>query len=586
MDKNRTGTRNKMFVSQKDGYLEELISLCFPIEDRESSVLMQLSGNYLEKGTRIESFAREKGKRQLKCYAGEKGKRFFQIRMKSEERNRYFDYALEKEERRIKKLMEAIRTEEEFRAEARPMLQEVLGLYEEDIQVITEKEDEWQPGYSLCKSSDACMSIKISVSCHGNRLVQFSPVNGKSKKQGFWFFKRSPRVAAYVGPYLEVFACAAVLSGMQEALWELAEDTESRADGLAQKLVYELFDWNYSVGEGIDPEFEACLIAKGYEVDYETLTYRKKGIDKTVDMDFMNSTGMSYIQALYFLYLCLTKKEKIPLEFFLYRQENPKEGEDGIGLYKSGTVHDLLAKLYLILHDEYQEYKAHEEYRRIQNKHIATAYITKKNIPAAIMKEMEQSLFNRCFGYVEYDEDIDIDAVRAAAQEFQKVNLQLFGGVKHKDCAMRIRKLGKHKARGLYYPQLNCLCVDIRSPESFIHEYYHLLDDQLGGLSQKYCFYSVCQKYRELLKKNIQEDVDLGKNLSGSGKYNLEYYLRPEEIFARCGEIYLQRIKKIQSSLLKPDLEEMFAYPESEELEKLICGYYEEFHKKLKKEAC
>ena len=61
----------------------------------------------------------------------------------------------------------------------------------------------------------------------------------------------------------------------------------------------------------------------------------------------------------------------------------------------------------------------------------------------------------------------------------------------------------------------------------------------------------------------------------GGSKYNLDYYLFPTEVFARCGEIYISRIKGVVNSCCKLSGELGFAYPENAELEKLIAEYFD-----------
>ena len=60
--------------------------------------------------------------------------------------------------------------------------------------------------------------------------------------------------------------------------------------------------------------------------------------------------------------------------------------------------------------------------------------------------------------------------------------------------SIRFRKLGNHKAIGLYYPLIQCLCVDLRNTTSFIHELGHLIDhcmDDGGQLSEQPAFFNV-----------------------------------------------------------------------------------------------
>ena len=83
--------------------------------------------------------------------------------------------------------------------------------------------------------------------------------------------------------------------------------------------------------------------------------------------------------------------------------------------------------------------------------------------------------------------------------------------------------------------------------------------------------------------KKIKEDEAKGiKHFSKSRKYNLKYYLKKCEIFARCGEIYLFRILKVKSSLLKQDSSVLFAYPDDSILNKMIASYYGELITKIK----
>lgn len=219
---------------------------------------------------------------------------------------------------------------------------------------------------------------------------------------------------------------------------------------------------------------------------------------------------------------------------------------------------------------------------RYENKHrneiaktIATAYITKKNIPQKTLEAMEHTLFKKYFKYVEFDEDVDLDAVKTLEKEFKVLNEAYFSGKAFFDVKLRFRKLGKHKASGLYYPTIHTLCVDLRSPSSFIHEYFHMLDDQMGDLSLDRAFQNIVGEYKKAFLKDLEYlETGIQAQLKGSGKYNLSYFFRRAEIFARCGEIYFVRILKVESSLIQPDLK--YAYPNSEQLDELIRNYYED----------
>lgn len=222
-----------------------------------------------------------------------------------------------------------------------------------------------------------------------------------------------------------------------------------------------------------------------------------------------------------------------------------------------------------------QNERLEQHYRKQVEGEVARAYTTKRNIPQHILTKMKTSVFNKYFDFVEFDADIDKNSVNDIAEEFEKLNHRYFNDFKCKDTTFRIRKLGRHKAYGLYYIYLKTLVVDLRHPDSFVHEYFHAIDDNLGNLSQKFAFYKIVDRYSYLLSKTIKESEKNGKQiLSKSGKYSLNYYLQRCEIFARCGEIYLFRLLHVESSLLKHPDTQSFAYPNDDELNTLIYDYY------------
>ena len=217
--------------------------------------------------------------------------------------------------------------------------------------------------------------------------------------------------------------------------------------------------------------------------------------------------------------------------------------------------------------------KAAEKYRETLTS-TARVFETKKNIPPATLLEMERSAFNEYFGYIEYDELTDLNLVKEIYREFESINRFFFKGRKNKDIALRIRLLGRHHAIGLYFPSLRCLCVDVRYPSSFVHEYFHMFDYENGELSRDGKFLDIRMRYEKLLREGFSGmDEGAQKKMKGS-KYDLNYYLTPTEVFARCGEIYLARIWCVKNSLIGST--DGFAYPRDKELERLIDRYYSE----------
>lgn len=243
----------------------------------------------------------------------------------------------------------------------------------------------------------------------------------------------------------------------------------------------------------------------------------------------------------------------------------------GLSYRMSAKLIDLFCKVLEIYQDIHYENNHRDEI----NKSIATAYITKKNIPKSVLAAMDKTDFKKYFKYVEFDEDVDLESVKVIEKEFKVLNRAYFSGKAFFDVKLRFRKLGKHKASGLYYPTLRTLCVDLRSPSSFIHEYFHMIDDQLGDPSLGTAFQDIVEEYKREFLRGMEKSTDAVKQkLNGRSKYNLQYYFRRAEIFSRCGEIYFVRILKVESSLIQPDL--ILAYPESEKLDNLIKNYYED----------
>ena len=216
----------------------------------------------------------------------------------------------------------------------------------------------------------------------------------------------------------------------------------------------------------------------------------------------------------------------------------------------------------------------------------AKAYQTKKNIPEKVMKAMQESEFNSYFGYVEFDQDVDVGSAAAIADEFIAFKETYLPGLVTERVTLRFRRLGNHKATGLYYPSLGCLCVDINNPSSFIHEYGHCIDREaeegIKALSDKKDFYPVYARYKILLNDYADKASEtMQKRLKGTSKYNLDYYLLHTESFARCFEMYVTRTLGMTNSICKQLEDDSFAYPLDDELMKLIKDYFDQLFLKL-----
>lgn len=233
-----------------------------------------------------------------------------------------------------------------------------------------------------------------------------------------------------------------------------------------------------------------------------------------------------------------------------------------------------LSNVYYDWWQQYSQKKEAYDFAKRLYSDYAKSYMTKKNYSEKYLKAMAESKFNNFFGYVEIDADCELQKVEELELEFRALAKELCLD-KGEDVSLRFRKLGNHKASGLYYPFLKCLCVDIRCPSSFAHEVGHMIDYKNGELSAKYEFYELYEAYKEAvnaaLSKSSKEEQAV---YNGKGKYNLSYYFQKTEVFARCFEMYLLRHRGVNNSLLKPELETL-PYPDTEKVNNLIKTYFE-----------
>lgn len=236
--------------------------------------------------------------------------------------------------------------------------------------------------------------------------------------------------------------------------------------------------------------------------------------------------------------------------------------------------------------DVYTMEKQSHELLHELGRESAKVYETKKNISLKCKNAMKCSRFNDYFGYVEIDDECDLDKFHVVEKQFIALSTLVFHEKKSMEVSIRFRKLGRHHAAGLYFPELKCMAVDVRNTDSFAHEYFHMLDyerDTKKSFSSEYKFSAIRYQYRDCLLREIEksENEILKKQLNGNTKYNLSYYLTPTEIFARCGELYLTKVLGVNNSLVKPDETIGFAYPDDSLLIEQIKEYFDEFLRKM-----
>lgn len=161
----------------------------------------------------------------------------------------------------------------------------------------------------------------------------------------------------------------------------------------------------------------------------------------------------------------------------------------------------------------------------------------------------KSTIFNQWFRKVEVDTEkydgyvFDYDKFSEVEKDFAAVYNQLPKTLAKPE--LRFRKLGKHKAYGLYSPFLNIIAVDVRKTSSFIHEYGHYLDFkyQKDVISNSLPFTPFITMYRENLKA-LNEIHPVSKKM-------IEYFNIPTEIFARGFELWVHATIVSDSSVVK-----------------------------------
>lgn len=226
-----------------------------------------------------------------------------------------------------------------------------------------------------------------------------------------------------------------------------------------------------------------------------------------------------------------------------------------------------------------------DKYNSSVKSDYAKSFMTKKNIPEKILSVMQDNKFLEEFKMLELDETTDIPIFRKIEKEYicLKNSLKL-NNILDCEIDLRFRLLGQHKAAGLYYPG-KCICIDLKSPSSFIHELGHHIDFKFGTaglkLSNSKNFRELSREYKSLYLKAIDslDDDNSSKNFLIRKK---SYYFTPTEIFARCFELYLTKLKSLKSSFTKEDFKINWGYPElTESFRSLILNYFDGLIKEI-----
>lgn len=223
-----------------------------------------------------------------------------------------------------------------------------------------------------------------------------------------------------------------------------------------------------------------------------------------------------------------------------------KEGNRTTYLYpktiqNARKQNELISFVEEYIQSTYDIFLQREYEKDIDKQTRASAWQTKKNINKDTRKIMESTSLNKYFQFVEIDNDVDLTLFSQFEKEMERMH-DILPKTGDKLPELRLRKLGNHKALGLYVPNKNTIAIDFRDTndeiggvgiQSFVHEYGHALDygtDNGRLLSLRDDFKPIVKRYRENL------------SLNGKGSYVAEkggYYTAPTEVFARAFELYV-----------------------------------------------
>jgi hypothetical protein len=160
-----------------------------------------------------------------------------------------------------------------------------------------------------------------------------------------------------------------------------------------------------------------------------------------------------------------------------------------------------------------------------------STYITKENVEqlasphkknmADVKRLYDFIKTNNYISSIELDPDTNLKSVIDILQKTEDLKMNI-----PEQFCLKCRKLGNYNANGLYLPRQHIAAVDISNPSALIHELTHAADmsnPELNG-----------HKLREEIINKFKKRIDTNDL---SVKHKLSYYLNPEEVIARLGEI-------------------------------------------------
>lgn len=237
--------------------------------------------------------------------------------------------------------------------------------------------------------------------------------------------------------------------------------------------------------------------------------------------------------------------------------------------------HDLVKAAIFLEHaqKEQSNWMAQRRYIKESSGQIATAFMDKKNPDKTRQKMMKETTLKKHFSHVEIDNDVSPEEFADFERTWQDTVSKLPKVPGGKQPSLRLRKLGKHRANGLYSPGHNTVAIDVRTSEAMVHEMGHYYDfATLGVGSSKNSFSNIVNTYGS----KIQGPPHISDSKISS------YYKTPTEVLARGFEIYAHEKLGVRGRVLKPEKFENFDYAPFQKdpgLKKELFSFFDESFK-------
>ncbi len=201
-------------------------------------------------------------------------------------------------------------------------------------------------------------------------------------------------------------------------------------------------------------------------------------------------------------------------------------------------------------------FRSQQAYVREATSKKSAAAWEDKLYPDKVHQEMAANTrLNQSFAKVEIDNDVAPEEFADFEEAWMKAQEKLPKIPADRQPTLRIRKLGRHRANGMFVPHVNTVCIDVRTSEAAIHEMGHYFDITVeDNASLQGDFNEIVDQYSQKLT------MPPGSESSASKYFSPSYYNTPTEVFARGFEMYASERLGVTGRVLKEDKFDTFPF--------------------------